>query len=299
MAGTIPSAAPADPPEGRQQHPLSWRGPGQGRPDVPLPPDRQPLLQGGQLRKVWRYVGFYGDEVMLCAATVRIGFFSHTFWSVWDRGEGQVFEHTKLRPGGAEVILDGPRVEIRADQVAADLRFGETAPIEVVSPSGRAWGWTRKRAGVPVSGTITAGDRRFEVDGFGVDDQSAGYHARHTAWFWSAGIGVAADGRALGWNLTEGINDAPVRSERAVWVDGVPYEPEQVRFDGLDAVSFAGDEDGPGLRFHSGGAERRRHDNFGLIRSDYVHRFGTFDGRLDDIELASAAGVMEEHDVHW
>ncbi len=300
MAGTIPSAAVS---EGEPAS-LPWRGPGAGRPDLPVPPARLPLLRRGQLRKQWRYVGFYGDEVMLCAAVATIGVFTHTFWSVWDRGvdsgEDRVFEHTRLRPGKPEVVLDGPRVGIHAGEVTADLIFGESEPIEVISPSGRAWGWTRKRAAVPVRGRIEAAGRVFEVDGFGVDDESAGFHARHTAWFWSAGIGVAADGRALGWNLVEGVNDAPTRSERAIWVDGVPYEPGPVSFKGLDSVVFDGDPASAAvLEFDFGGAERRRRDNYGAIRSSYVHRFGTFHGSLDGIELAEAAGVMEEHDVVW
>lgn len=255
------------------------------------------------MRKRWRYVGFYGEEVMLCAGVVRIGPFNHTFWSVWDRtandGEGLVFEHTKLRPGRPEVVLDGPRVEVKTDQVEASLHFGDCEPIEVVSPSGRGWGWTRKRAGVPVTGRIEAGGRVFEVEGFGVDDESAGYHARHVAWFWSAGVGVATDGRALGWNLVEGINDSETNSERAIWVDGVPREPGPVRFKGLRAVRFDGEDEEPGLRFEFGGAERSRHDRLGLIRSEYVHRFGTFTGSLDGIGIASATGVMEEHEVVW
>ena len=88
--------------------------------------------------------------------------------------------------------------------------------------------------------------RRVRVEGFGVDDESAGYQARHTSWHWSAGVGTAADGRALAWNLVEGINDPPERSERAIWVDGVPHEPAPVAFDGLDAVRFA---DGSRLDF--------------------------------------------------
>ncbi len=258
-----------------------------------------PLLQRGVMRKKWRYVGFYGEEVMLCAGIALVGPFRHTFWSVWDRGSGRAFEHTKLRPGRPEVVLDGPRVEIRAGGVRADLTFGESEPIEVVGPSGRGWGWTRKRAGVPVRGRIEAAGRSFEVDGFGVDDESAGYHARRVSWSWSAGIGTAADGRAVAWNLVEGINDPPSKSERAIWVEGVPREPAPVAFDGLDAVRFESDAEEDGLRFEFGGAERRRGDNFGLIRSDYVHRFGTFAGRLDGIELAAGAGVMEEHRVVW
>lgn len=66
---------------------------------------------------------------------------------------------------------------------------------------------------------------------------------------------------------------------------------------GSTESGFKGSEEG--LEFEFGGAERERHDNFGLIRSDYLHRFGTFTGHLDGIELASAAGVMEDHDVAW
>lgn len=262
-----------------------------------------PLLHKGLMRKRWRYVGFYGDEVMLCAAVVAIGPFRHTFWSVWDRGaaegEGRVFEHTRLRPGRPDVTLDGPRLSIETEQVKASLDFGESEPIEVVNPSGRGWGWTRKRAGMPVRGRIKIPGRDFEVEGFGVDDETAGYHERHVAWLWSAGIGTASDGRVLGWNLTEGINDGPPASERAVWVEGSPHEPAPVNFEGLDAVHFQGDGEGPGLSFDFGGAERSRNDNFGLVRSRYIHRFGTFSGFLDGIELARASGVMEKHDVFW
>jgi len=296
MAGTIPSAAPGD----RSGQALAWRGPGPGRPDLPIPPARQPLLHKGLMRKRWRYVGFYGEDLMLCAAVVRIGLANHSFWSVWDRLEGKVWEHTRLRPGGPEVVLDGPVVEIRTRNVRAALRFGESEPIEMVSPSGRGWGWTRKRAGVPVSGRVILDGETRRVEGFGVDDESAGYHQRNVEWSWSAGIGESTDGAALGWNLTEGINDSLTGSERAVWVDGTPHEPAPVGFQGLDAVrSVAGSEDSINLQFEFGGAERRRHDNFGLIRSDYVHRFGTFTGTLDGIDLAAGAGVMEEHKVVW
>jgi len=272
-----------------------------------------PLLSRATLRKRWRYVGYYGDEVMLCAAWAEIGPFRSTFWSLWDREQGRLLGHTSMLPGPPELTIDGDRVEIDAgpagpDPVRVSLRLGESRAVEAVCPSGRGWGWTRKRAGVPVSGTIEAGDRRWQVDGAGVDDQSAGYQARHTRWSWSAGVGTTTDGRAVAWNLTAGINDPITGSERAVWVDGRPFEPEPVVFTGLDTATFLG---GERLDFHFvEGAERRRHDNFGLIRSDYVHRFGTFSGTLPGshgaaagsagtVDLAEAAGVMEEHIAVW
>lgn len=276
---------------------LPWRGPGEGRPDLPVPPGPMPLFRHGVMRKKWRYVGFYGDQVMLCAAQVLIGPVKHCFWSLWDRRSGEVLEHTQLRPGSPEVRMEGNYVEVRAERLRASLVLGHAEPVEAACPSGRGWGWTRKRAGVPMAGKVEADGHVWQVDGLGVDDESAGYQSRHTSWSWSAGIGIAVDGRNLGWNLVSGINDPLVNSERAIWVDGVPHEPEPVVFDGLDGVRF---REGGRLDFNFGGtAERRRHDNFGLIRSDYIHRFGYFTGVLDGIKLDRGAGVMEEHSAVW
>jgi Protein of unknown function (DUF2804) len=254
-----------------------------------------PLRSAGQTRKRWRYVGVYGEELMLCAARAQVGPLSQTFWVLWDRGAGEQLSHTALRPGTNEVRMDGPTVEIDARGLRATLTLGQAAPIETICPSGSGWGWTRKRAGVPVAASIEVPGRRWELNALGVDDESAGYHRRQTSWHWSAGIGTAADGRALAWNLVEGINDPPSASERAVWVDGEPHEPAPVSFDGLAAIEFGG---GDRLEFN-GESERARDENFILVRSRYRHRFGSFGGALDGIELASGLGVMEQHDARW
>ena len=75
---------------------------------------------------------------------------------------------------------------------------------------------------------MRVGERRIRCDARGVEDESAGYHPRHTVWSWSAGVGTLPDGREVGWNLVEGVNDPPERSERAIWVDGEPFEPGPV-----------------------------------------------------------------------
>jgi Protein of unknown function (DUF2804) len=274
---------------------IPWRGPGPGRPDLPLPPGPMPLWRDGGLRKRWRYVGFYGEGLMLCAARAEVGPTGQCFWALWDRDEGRELDHTSLRPGSREIVLDGPRLTIDAPGLHAELNLGEASPIESICPSGDGWGWTRKRAGVPMTGQVELPGRRIDLDGFGVDDESAGYQARHTSWHWSAGVGTAADGRALAWNLVEGINDPPEHSERAVWVDGVPHEPAPVNFDGLAGVRFA---EASRLDFEPG-AERSRDDNFILVRSTYRHRFGTFTGRLDGIEVGEGRGVMESHTALW
>ena len=123
-------------------------------------------------------------------------------------------------------------------------------------------------------------------------DESAGHHARHTAWRWTCGVGTAASGAAVAWNLVDGVHDAPERSERAVWIDGDPQPVGPVAFaadlSGVDGLAFAAE------------APRARHENLGLLRSDYEAPFGTFSGTLPIAgELREGYGVMERHDVRW
>ena len=274
---------------------LPWRGPAPGRPNLPLPPGPMPLRRHGATRKRWRYVGVYGPELMLCAAQAEVGPLRQSFWVLWDRRAGVRHANTRLRPWGSEVSMDGSRIAIDAGAARARLELGEAEAIEAICPSGNGWGWTRKRAGVPVRGTAEVSGKRWQLDGRAVDDVSAGYHARHTRWHWSAGVGTAADGRSVAWNLVTGINDPPERSERAVWLDGSPLEPDPVDFDGLEAILF---RDGGRLRF-APESERVRDDNVLLFRSRYRHRFGTFAGSLGGIELSEGYGVMEEHEAVW
>ncbi len=274
---------------------LPWRGPGPDRPSLPLPPNPMPWRANSQLRKRWRYVGVFGPDAMLCAARAQVGPFSQSFWVLWDRREGRRLAHTSFRPGSREVTMEGPTVEIAARHLRANLQLAEGAAVESICPSGSGWGWTRKRAGVAVRGTLEAGGRSWDIEGLGVDDESAGYHQRHTSWLWSAGVGRAADGRALAWNLVEGVNDPVERSERAIWVDGEPFEPRPVSFDGMAAIEFS---DGSRLNFASE-CERARNENLLVVRSRYRHRFGTFSGSLEGLPLAEGLGVMEDHDAHW
>jgi hypothetical protein len=274
---------------------IPWRGPGSDRPDLPLPPGPMPLRRDGQTRKRWRYIGVFGEELMLCAARAEVGPLGQSFWVMWDR-EGRVHSaHTSLRPGSREVTMDGPRLEIDSPNLRASLRLGQCLPIEAICPSGSGWGWTRKRAGVPIEGTVEVPGRRWEISARGVDDESAGYHQRHTSWRWSAGVGRAEDGRRVAWNLVEGVNDPAANSERAIWIDGEPAEPPPVRFRGIEGIEFAG---GPPLEFASESAHARD-ENFLLVGSRYRHRFGSFSGALAGVPLAAGLGVMEEHDATW
>jgi hypothetical protein len=130
-----------------------------------------------------------------------------------------------------------------------------------------------------------------------VVDDTAGYHARHTEWWWSAGVGEGPDGTALAWNLVSGVNDPPTGSERAVWVAGEPHETPPVSFTAaLERISC---DDGSELEFQAE-AERSRSENLLIVKSDYRAPFGTFSGSLPgNIPLAHGLGVVEHHRALW
>jgi hypothetical protein len=275
-----------------------WRGagplPAPGRPPLALPPERMRMLRGGRPLKTWRWVGFFSEAVMLCAATARIGPVRLAWWAVWDREARTLAEATHHRRGG--VVVEPGRVHVAEGPVCIDLALEEGDGVETVSPHGSQYIWTRKQGAVPARGTVVAVERRHAVQGLAVVDDSAGYHDRHTAWLWSAGVGRTVAGAAVAWNLVTGVHDLHGASERTVWVDGTPHELGPVRFDELDGIGFA---EGGRLAFTAEAARARR-EHLGLVRSAYEQPFGTFAGTLPVAgELAQGLGVMERHDVRW
>jgi hypothetical protein len=266
-----------------------------------------PLVRGGRPLKEWTYVGAFGPELMLCAATARIGVVRIAWWAVWDRVSGRLVQRTARGRGGVEV--SPRRVAVRGRLASFELSVGDGTPIEVVSPHGDQYAWTRRRADVPARGWISLGGERRELDLRAIVDESAGYHARHTAWFWSAGVGTLASGEPVAWNLVDRIHDSDTGSERAVWVAGEPREVGPVAFghdltwvaprDDAGAAAPRDDARGGGLRFVAE-ATRARRENLLVLRSDYEQPFGTFAGELPGAgALREGWGVMERHDVHW
>jgi Domain of unknown function (DUF2804), C-terminal len=263
--------------------PASLRG-------LALPPAPMPARDGLRPLKAWRYVGVFGPELMLCVARVRIGPATQTFWMLWDRAGVRLREHTGL--GGGSVRLEPGLVSIAGAGVEVELRLEETPGIEAVCPAGVSYAWTRKQGGVAARGTVRIDGVALGLDARAVIDDTAAYYPRHTTWRWSAGAGLAPDGREVAWNLVSGVNDPPRSSERTVWVGGVPVEVGPCRF--AEDLTWV-----DGLRFRAE-ASRERRENLLLVRSRYRQPFGTFTGELPDgTALAEGYGVMEYHDAHW
>ena len=275
---------------------LPVRGAGVRALGLALPPAQMPAWRGTRPLKRWRYVGYYSAEVMLCMADARIGPVPQRWWAVAEP-DGGLRGKTTIGRGGVEVSGSAARVD--AAGVRIELTLEEPGGVEIASPAGRDGNyiWTRKQALVPARGELVVDGVRRELDGVAFIDDSAGYHARRTAWKWSAGNGVATDGRVVAWNLVTGIHDAAHDSERTLWIDGEPQELGPVTFaDDLSSVAF---QEGGALDFSEWSA-REEQMNLLVMRSDYRQPFGTFAGTLPGgIELAEGYGVMEHHDVRW
>ena len=262
---------------------LPVRGPAVRDLGLALPPRRMPPLRAGRPLKRWRYLGVYRPDLMLCVGDARVGGVPQRWWAL-------ALPDGTLLEGSRGIELSSGRALVRG---VLDLQLGDGEGVETVSPHGRSYIWTRKHAPVQVRGRVSAAGRTWELDGDdGFVDESAGYHARHTAWRWSAGLGRTDDGRRVAWNLVDGVHDAPTASERTVWVDGEPHEvPHQDFADDLSAVGA--------LRFREWSARESRM-NLVLMSNSYRQPFGQFSGELPcGLRLAEGYGVMEEHDVRW
>src|SRR4029453_14561479 len=144
---------------------LPVRGAGVRELGLPLPPARMPPLRGLRPLKRWRYVAVYAPELMLCVGNARVAGVPQRWWAV-ALPDGRLFEGRRSPP--------------------ISLSLGSAPAIEVVSPHGGSYIWTRKQAGVPVSASVQVGGANYSIEGeYGFVDESAGYHARHTAWRWS------------------------------------------------------------------------------------------------------------------
>ena len=248
-----------------------------------LPPARMPAVRARRPLKRWRYVGVFRPDLMLCVGAARVAGVPQRWWAV-------ALPDGTLVEGRRGVRLGDGRVEAGG---AIELELEERADaVEVVSPHGRSYVWTRKQAPVLVRGVVRAAGRTFELDGDdGFIDDSAGYHARHTAWRWSAGIGRIEDGRRVAWNLVDGVHDGAA-SERTLWIDGEPRE--------LPPQEFAPDLSRVGELGFREWSTRVSRTNLGIMRNRYRQPFGEFSGRLPGgLRLAEGYGVMEEHDVLW
>ncbi len=248
---------------------------------------------------------------MACAAIVQVGPARQSFWALADAtgpccasaracspAAPSSSSFTRAARGGAAARAPADRRPRRGARRSSSPR---TAGSRRCAPTAaRRCGRASRRASPRAARCALDGAPPRAVRALAVIDDTAGHHARHTEWRWSAGVGEGPDGVALAWNLVSGVNDPPAGSERAVWVDG-PARPRRA------PVGFAADlseircEDGATAALPRRGRARAQGqpgDRRAATTGRRSARFsGTLPGRRS--RWRAALGVMEHHRARW
>ena len=171
---------------------------------------------------------------MLCAARAEVGPLGQCFWVLWDRERAAASSTT---PRCARAAARSSRRAAARDRRPRPARracaSARSAPIESICPSGSGWGWTRKRAGMPIDGHgRDAGRRRCESTASASTTSRPATRPRHTSWHWSAGVGDARPTAAPSpgtWSRAS--TTRPSAASAAIWIDGEPSRagPGQLR----------------------------------------------------------------------
>ena len=263
---------------------LPVRGPGVRDLALRLPPRRMAPLRAGRPLKRWRYLGVYRPDVMLCVGDARVAGVPQRWWAV-------ALPDGTLLEGSRGIELSAERAFVRG---VLDLKLDEPAGVEVVSPHGRSYIWTRKHAPVEVRG-------RAERSGPRLGARRRRRLRRRVGRVPRPAHGLAMVGRPRAGPRTGGAwrgtwsTGCTTRRRRASAPSGSTASPARFRTRSLRRTSARS----AGLRFREWSARESRMNRV-LMRNSYRQPFGEFSGELPcGLRLAEGYGVMEEHDVRW
>lgn len=207
------------------------------------------------------------------------------------------------------------RVSLPREGVAIDAVFREDAPpvtpLRICTRTGPSgWVFARKSAGFAVEGTVRWGGRTVDLADArarGHADWTAGFMRRHTFWNWGCLSGTTRDGRALGLNVSCGVNETSF-TESCFWLDGA--------LEKLGSVHFAYDRHDPMKPWRLASSDRRlalvfepasRHAesvSAGVVASRFQQLLGRYTGELvtaagERIPVDDLLGWAEVHYAKW
>lgn len=293
--------------------------------------------------KRWSFLGVVHPEIFLGLAVIRVGLLGSAFAYVHDRVGGRMFTHNMMgAPFQARVDPDplqgwatfraarggialGPRgsdgyrycqaiLTFPGSSIEVHLRVGWSDWTEealcLMAPMPRSrFAFTRKLAGVPVTGSIKFPGRRLVLKpdtAYAIHDFTLGFHPHRTFWNWAAAAGRDQDGHVVAFNLSKGVYEGD-SGENVVWVDGRPHLLGAVEFTyessrPKETWRISAPDGGIDLRFTPEGM-RKANLNLILVASRFVQLTGTFSGRLvagdQTVAVEGIGGFVEEHFAKW
>ncbi|MCX7632292.1 MAG: DUF2804 domain-containing protein [Turneriella sp.] len=287
--------------------------------------DRAILPRRWLERKAWIYLGVYSRDFYAGMALVDAGYLATAFCYVYIPAEKFFIEDRQIFPkgfgrnfgatlseswrlGGFEILPSEQKIifNLRGKfDLTASFSFRQNG-LSTIAPSDslRPFHFTYKEMAIPVEGEFIGQGRRYKFSGeIGTLDYSKGYPPRHTQWNWLALVGKTESGKSLAVNLVDKFNES---MENALWLDGTAMPLASAHFHYIRPPErsiwriFTRDNVFE-TRFRPFGA-RSENINLGLLRSQFVQPYGTFDGQIrinGNTEKFIGYGVTEDHDALW
>ena len=244
------------------------------------------------MRKRWRYVGVYGDELMLCAARAPDRAVHAELLGGLGPRERRAPRPHPAAPGrrrGRAGRRRGPDPRRRR---ARRAELGEGEAIEAICPSGSAAApGPEKRAGVPVRGTVEAGGA--QLAGRRRWASTTTRPATTSATPPGTGRRRRRGRRRPAGRLEPGQRASTTRRATASGRSGStasPASPSRSSSRGSDASPSP---TAPGSTLHVRDRARPQTRTSSLLPLATTSAVRPFAGSLDGIELASGLGVME------
>jgi hypothetical protein len=286
--------------------------------------------------KQWQFLGLCNDDIIFGIAVVRIGYMCNMFAYVFDRRSARISEYNIVTLGGGAANFEGtsmagvitfqsgktvvrmtnnPATITLEGSIKGELSFNLSfqkyeEPMICLTRAGmKGFNYTHKESGITVRGVIRhqgAAWNILEEQSFGVLDSTLGYLARHTYWNWASGGGISKEGKRIGFNLAQGINETGF-TENVFWVNGrlVKTDVVDFRHNDLDIMKpwhIKSNDGRVRLQFLPEG-KRTGDTRLGLVESIIHQPFGRFEGTLLDgdqvCELQNVSGFTEEHYAKW
>ncbi|MCG8492756.1 MAG: DUF2804 domain-containing protein [Sneathiellales bacterium] len=202
------------------------------------------------------------------------------------KGKGMEVSFNLQKNGLSKELL----VRIDEKQVL-HMKFEESAvPFETLrltTPTGpTGWTYCQKVAGLKAEGHLVTEEGEIGLQDLGAcahHDFTAGFLRRDTFWNWACITGYDEQGRCIGLNLSNSVNETG-HSENVIWVDGKLYPAGLIQFsydrDNLSQPwEITSDTGAVKLHFRSEGKYTASNPD-GKTPFDFHQLFGSFNGEV-------------------
>ncbi len=289
----------------------------------------------------FHFMGFTTDRFIAGCSLSYTSIQKTVFFYLFDRKTGQMFKkgcrvregdkcEISLNPDAGISHISSKGMDVTFELHPEDMKrtlsvHAENGPVlsfnienhstrantlRVCTPTGpNGWTYCQKIAGADLSGTLQFEGTSYDLSSYNASahyDFSAGFLRQDTFWNWACVTGFDQDGRHIGLNISNGVNETG-HSENVLWVNGEKIPLGQAEFqynlDNLEENWVIATNDGRvNLNFTCEGLYTA-YITEGRTPCDFSQLFGTFSGEIllpdQKIELKAIPGFCERQYAIW